>query len=112
MSPPQAGAARAHRWWRGSAAAAVTSAAPCRGRIAAMQKRRVSCAHPAPLFRCRPVRPQLLYRQHREVLAEANQIGRKAGEGRGPLVAALVHVEGAIDLELDRMEAGGRVTVM
>ena len=44
--------------------------------------------------------------------AKVSKIGRERGEGRGALVAPLIHVERPVDLQLDDVQADGRVAVM
>src|SRR5581483_11085470 len=58
------------------------------------------------------VRAQFLERDGGNHLGEAFQVGRQAGEAGGALVAPLVHVQGAIDFELDGMQARGWIAVV
>src|SRR5665647_2136610 len=64
------------------------------------------------LFGRGAVRPQLLQRDLAQTPGHRLQVGRKPCEPADTLVTAFVHVERAVDLELDGMEARGRVAVM
>src|SRR5258705_3320370 len=66
----------------------------------------------ASLFSGGAIRPQLLDRERRKAIRERFEIGSQASEGRRALEAPLVHVERAVELELDGMQPGSRIAVM
>src|SRR5664280_2594282 len=64
------------------------------------------------LFLRRPVWAQFFQWNLAQAPGQRLQIGRQLAERAGTRVAALVHVKRAVDLELDGVQAGGRVAVM
>ena len=64
------------------------------------------------LFGGGPVRAQLLQRDFAETLGQRLHVSRQATECRRTLVTAFVHIKGAVDLELDSMQARGRIAVV
>ena len=56
--------------------------------------------------------PQFLERNGGQPVGQHLQVGRKAAEPRRMLEAAFVHVERAVELDLDGVQARGRIAVM
>src|SRR4051812_21076072 len=66
----------------------------------------------ASLFRGGAIGPQLLQGDRGKAVRQRLQVGGQTAEGGGALEAPLVHVKRAVELELDGMQAGGRIAVM
>src|SRR5665647_2557893 len=64
------------------------------------------------LFGRRPIGVQLFQRDLAQALRQRVQVASQPPEAAGALVAALIHIKRAVDLELDGMQAGGRIAVM
>src|SRR6266851_4746485 len=63
------------------------------------------------LFRSGPIGMQFLQGDLVEPVGDRLQVLRDSGERVRSLKATLVHVQCAIDFELNRMEAGGRIAI-
>src|SRR6185437_2120386 len=64
------------------------------------------------LFGSRPIGAQLLERDFAQSLRQSVHIGCQVVESRRMLIAALIHVEGPVNFELDGMKARGGVAVV
>ena len=64
------------------------------------------------LFGRGAVRPQLLDRQRRYLVSQGFEVGGHARKAARLLEPPLVHVERAVEFELDGVQAGGRVAVV
>src|SRR5262245_36039177 len=64
------------------------------------------------LFSGGAVRPQLFDWDQGQAVGEDFELAGKSHERRNALVAALVHVQRAVDLELYRMQPGRRISVV
>src|SRR5262245_54344838 len=64
------------------------------------------------LFRRRPVGAQLLVRERGKPLRQRLQVGGQTVERGRTLEPPLVHIERAVELELDGMQPGGRIAVV
>src|SRR5262249_22856517 len=64
------------------------------------------------LLGSRAIGPQLLQRDFAKALGQCLHVGCQATECRRSLIAALVHIKGAIDLELDGVQPRSRIAVV
>src|SRR5690242_21590901 len=91
-------------------------AVPCYRRICVVQRRVPSRPDDAVpevrLFSRGAVGPQLLERNSSQPVGQKLKVRRQPAEAGGTLEAALIHVERAVELDLDGVQACGRVAVM